>query len=140
MSNINELPKDLPALEKEIELECEGNLTKTHYSARFKYRIPNLKARSLADRKRAELNGNIDERFLEPSVAQFHYMIAYLRATLIDVPEWWKKADYGFDLHDSNVVEELYAKAINFENEWMIQVWGEPKKPEKSHDQPKENE
>jgi hypothetical protein len=130
MNQSKDLPKALPAMELDINFNIEGNVTRKTYSGDFKFRIPNLKARAQADRKRAELNGPIEERFLDPTVANFHTMISYLRFTLVESPKWWRDSDHGYDLYDSNVVSELYSQCTNYENSWMEQVWGKKEESE----------
>lgn len=126
MSESKELPKKLPPMEKEIEIDLEGSLTKRHYQGVVTFQIPNTKMRSRAALKRAELNGGIREELLDRDVADFHYIIAYLFATVKDAPKWWKESESGYSLYDSNVVEHLFMKAKEFEAGWIKEVWGEP--------------
>ena len=124
MNTIKDLLKALPDMEHSFELaEVPGDVTGIRYSGNFRYRIPTNKQKALAERKRAELTGGLDDQ-MSTSVVQFIYKIAYLRATLIEYPEWWAKADYGYDLHDVSIVDEVYNKVILFENDWMSKVWG----------------
>lgn len=127
MSDSSKLPKELPSMEYEFSVEVKGNITGKMFSGNFKYRIPNLKAKALAERKRAELNGGMDA-MLDASVLQLHYMIAYLRFSLLEdsMPQWWKENDYGYNLHDYNVVREVFDKVEAYEQKWLKSVWGDP--------------
>lgn len=125
------LPKEIPLMDHEFEVSVEGEITKKQYVGKFKYRIPNLKAKALADKKRAELDGPLGD-LIDPSVQQLHYMIAYLRFTLIDMPDWWSDSDYGYGLHDYSVVKAVYDKTQDFETTWMEKVWGKKKNEKKS--------
>lgn len=123
MSNSKTLAKDVPSKDYEFYVEVEGKVSRTTYRGDFKFSIPNLKLKALADKKRAELNGGLDMA-LDTSVLELHYMIAFLRFTLSEMPPWWKEADYGYDLEDFNVIKAVYDKVEEFQKGWMAQVWG----------------
>jgi hypothetical protein len=121
--DVQNLPKSLPEMETTFEIDVEGNLTKQRFQGNFTYRIPNMRARALADKERARMNEGL-ERGMDETVAEMHSMISYLRHTLTAVPPWWKESSQGYDLFDANVVTAIYIKAMQFEKEWMEQVWG----------------
>ncbi len=123
MSDSKTLAKDVPSREYEFNIEVEGKVSRTTYKGDFKFSIPNLKLKALADKKRAELNGGLDAA-LDPSVLELHYYVAFLRYSLIEAPKWWKEADYGYDLDDFNVVQAVYDKVEEFQKGWMEAVWG----------------
>jgi len=123
MSNSKTLAKDVPSREYEFSVEVEGKVSRTTYSGDFKFKIPNLKTKALADKKRAELNGGLDLA-LDVSVLELHYMIAFLRFTLSETPPWWREADYGYDLEDFNVVKKVYDEVEKYQESWMETVWG----------------
>jgi hypothetical protein len=119
-----DLPKKLPDMEIIFTVDnLEGKLSKKVFSGEFKYRMPTLKGRAQADKMRADLNGGLDAA-LDKSVLNFHYMIAYLRFSLAEFPDWWKRSEYGYNLYDYNVVEEVYKRCSDFEKDWMLKVWG----------------
>lgn len=123
------LPKNLPEMEYTFEIDVEGNLTKHRYTGTFRFRIPNMRTRAVVDKERARLNEGLEER-LDETVRDFHAMVAYLRHTLTDAPEWWAKSNQGYDLFDANVVTQVYIKVMQFEKDWMVQVWGDPSEQE----------
>jgi len=63
------------------------------------------------------LNGDL--LTLEPETLMFNEAISHLRFTLIEYPDWWKEANMGMDLYDSNVVVEVYNKCSAFEEEYL---------------------
>lgn len=130
MSEQNQLPE----FENAFSIESlEGNFTKRKFSGDFKHRIPTLKINAAIDKHFAILNGGLTEDVLPAETIKLHYMIAYLKFTLVEAPNWWKDADYGYDLRDSNVVEEIFNKARSFEDDYIKKVWGDalPAKKEK---------
>jgi hypothetical protein len=121
--DVRNLPKKLPEMETTFEIDVEGNVTKQRFTGAFKYRMPNMRTRALADKEKARLNEGL-ERGLDETVAELHSMIAYLRHTITDSPPWWKESASGYDLFDANVVTTVYLRALEFEKVWMEQVWG----------------
>lgn len=121
MSNSAPLPKILPDTEHEFSIDLEGETTKTSYSGTFKSRIPNLKMRAAVLKKQEELTGGVTEDIILNNMT---YMISHLRATLVEMPDWWKNADYGYELFDLNVVSEVYKKVTDFEEDWKNLIWG----------------
>ena len=119
------LPKDIPSLEHSFQFESIGKLTKTRFIGDFTCRIPRIKEQCLIDKHEAYLNGP-NVYTLKPGTLKMHKMIAYLRFALIgDMPKWWKSSDLGYELQDLNVIEEVYNKVLEYENEWIKEIWGE---------------
>lgn len=123
MNKSNNLPKTLPDMEYEFTLDVKGDLTQKQYSGNFKYQIPTIKMRAVAEKKRAELNSGLEDS-LDPSVLNIHYMISYLIVTLVDAPTWWMESDYGYDLYDTNVIRALYDRVAEIEKGWIDTVFG----------------
>lgn len=119
------LPKDIPELETQFQVEVIGKLTKKRFVGDFTCRIPNIKAQCSIDKHEAYLNGT-NGYMLKPGTLKMHKMIAYLRFALVnEMPKWWKEADLGYELQDLNVIEEIYNKVLDFENKWIEAIWGE---------------
>lgn len=141
MNNIKDLPKELPSMIHSFKIEVEGNVTKKAYAGEFTCRITNNRDRSMISKHKAYLNGGFE---LDFATDNFHHKIAYLRYTLLgpDIkkdmakgyPNWWRDSDLGFDLYDANVVEKIYDKVLDFENEWLKEVWGDPEVDETSEE------
>lgn len=124
MSKFNKIGKDIPPTETDFQIEVEGEVTKKRFVGEFSCKIPRKKEQCLIDKHRALLNGPQPE-FLGADTLRFHHMIAYLRYTIIDSPKFWKESDLGYELYDENVVKEIYDKVLDFEVEWLKEVWGE---------------
>jgi hypothetical protein len=124
------LPKDIPSLEHQFQVEATGKLTKKRYVGDFTCRIPRIKEQCAIDKHQAMLNGPLVDH-LKPGTIKMHKMIAYLRYALVgDMPRWWKDSDLGYELQDLNVVQEIYDQVLEFENEWVKEIWGDdPESP-----------
>lgn len=120
------LPKGLPSMETEFNLEVVGVMTKNVYSGIFKYHLPNISKSSQIAVMEARLNSGVADS-LDPGTKLLHYMLAYLKYTLDDkaLPKWWLDSNFGLNLYDANVVTELYQKCFHFEKEWNTKVHGE---------------
>lgn len=130
MNDLNKLEKSVPDKNFTFNIEIEeGELTRESIKGEFTYTIPNLKAQAQISKHKALLNGGLED-LLDVGTKDLHYMISYLRYTLVAVPEWWKAAEYGYTLWDINIVEKVYEKATEFENEYMSSIWGTTEKKE----------
>lgn len=124
MSKNNKLSREIPETSQDFEVEVEGEVTKKRFIGEFQCKIPRRKEQCLIDKHRAFLNGGIAEQ-LAPETLKFHHMISYLRYTVTESPKWWKESDLGYELYDENVVQTIYNKVLDFEVEWLKEVWGE---------------
>lgn len=138
MSNIKSLAKKLPDMSHDFDIELEGQITKIPYEGAFQCKIPNVKDQSAIAKHKAYLNGGFDET-LDVGTRNLHHMISYLRYTLTSFPDWWKNSDLGYELYDANIVETVYGKVLEFEQDWMEKVWGTPEE-EEAQEQAKEEE
>jgi hypothetical protein len=109
-----------------FQIQVQGIVTGKMYEGEFSSKIPNAKDQALIAKHRAMLNGGFDDG-LDPGTLNLHYRISYLRYTLTQFPDWWKKSDLGYELYDINVIDEVYGKVLKFETDWMTAVWGEQK-------------
>lgn len=121
-----DLPKRVPEAVYEFEVDVEGSQSRAQFQGKFKYRIPNLKARAQAAVMEAKLNSGVAEQ-LDASVKMLHNMISYLKYTLEAAPKWWVDSDSGYELHDFNVILTIYQDAQKFEEEWLKSLYGDPK-------------
>lgn len=136
MNNISDLKKSLPQIEGSFSIDMEGGLTKERFQGNFVCKIPNIKAQTAIAKHRAMLNGGFEEG-LDIGTRNLHHMISYLRYTLTEYPKWWKESDLGYDLYDVSIIEEIYAKVLEFEKNWYVEVWGPEEKSESVSDEPK---
>lgn len=139
MSNLKDLPKDLPPTEHEFEIDVQGSTTGKQYSGKFKCKIMRLNEQTEVSKHKALLSTGLN---LDLAASNFIHMISYLRYSLISpnrqknteagYPEWWAQADYGYELYDINVVETVYEKVLDFEKSYLEAVWGKKEEKEES--------
>lgn len=120
----------LPSMEFILTINIKGSDTGTMWDGTFKYKRPNRRIKSEIAKTTAMLNGGIVG--LDEDTMFFHEILATLKHTLVEYPQWWKDKDYGYELHDDNVAVEIYAKTQEFEKKWKDQVWTVEAKPEET--------
>jgi len=118
---MNEKSK-LPSMEYRFDISVNGDETKTVFHGSFTYKRPTIAVRSMIEQMRVRLNGDL--RTLDSEIALNNEALSMLRFTLTDSPQWWKDCDCGGNLHDENVIFELYNKCIQFEADWRKKVFG----------------
>lgn len=117
----------LPPMDFDFDIQITGAETGELFIGHFKYRRPSLGTRSRITAMRARMNGDLTT--LDEDTQDFNHAISWLRFTLDDYPQWWSDASYGMDLHDANVVAEIYNRCMDFETKWKERVFsGDPKK------------
>lgn len=125
--DIKDFDKDLPSTTKDIPLEITGSITKRRFVGEFTCKIPNIDDQIMIAKAEANSNGQYP-MYLESGVLKANKMLAYLKYTLVGpYPKFWQESNLGRQLRDLNVIEELYNKVIEFENEWTEKLWSEPK-------------
>jgi len=120
---MNNKKSALPNMDFTFKIQMEGAETGVNWVGDFVYRRPSLGARSRIAALRNQLNGSV-EVMDDPEVEDFNHAISHLRHTLTDFPQWWFDAAYGMELHDGNVVSEVYNKCMDFEKRWRLKVHG----------------
>lgn len=113
----------LPDMEYPFQIQLTGNESGVNWVGKFKYLRPSLGARGRIAAMRSRLNGDL-ENLDDPEVIDFHHMISHLRHTIIESPQWWKDTVNGYELHDGNVVSDIYNKCMDYEKEWKGKVHG----------------
>ncbi len=123
--------KSLPSMEHTFTVSIKGTDTGQMFDGTFKYKRPNIRKNSEISRTAALLDGGIVG--LDEDTRLLHEVAATLKHTLTEFPDWWEKSDFGFELHDSNVLFEIYRECMKFEKDWRDKVWTseEPKKEDK---------
>lgn len=137
MSDIKDLPKELPPVDGIIQIDIIGNITKKRYLGEFGCKIPTIKDQCMSAKHEAILNGEYGP-YLPKSVSDINKMVSYLRYTLTDVPKFWKDSDMGYALRDQNVIKDVYDKVVEFEEDWVKKIWGEEGKDGKDSTKAKE--
>ena len=134
MSNFSHLPKSLPKVNPLFSLEdVKGDLSGHIYSGDFECKISNLRIQGQIDKYFKFLNGGMDAT-LDRQTLKLHKMSAYCKFALTVYPEWFLHSDFGLDLYDLNVLEAVYDKILEKEEEWLTGIWGnkEEAKPEET--------
>lgn len=112
----------LPLMETTFTINVKGADTGQQFQGTFTYKRPNLRAKSNAAKLAARLNEDL--RNLDEDTKFIHDVLANLRYTLVNTPDWWQKADFGLELYDTNVIFDIYKACVDFENQWTEKVWG----------------
>lgn len=111
----------LPSMEFVFTIKIKGSDTPTIWEGTFKYRRPNRRMKSEIEKTAAILNGGIAG--LDEDTSFFHGILATLKHTLVESPQWWKDKDYGYEMYDDNVAVEMYGKIQEFEKTWRDKAW-----------------
>lgn len=134
MSNFKHLPKSLPEINPHFEIKnVKGELTGHVYEGRFESKIPSLRIQGQIDKYIKFLNGGMDAT-LDIQTLNLHRMTAYCKFTLVECDEWFTDSDYGLDLYDVNILETVYAKILEKEEEWLKGIWGDKEEVKKLDD------
>lgn len=113
--------KALPSMEHSFQIKVKGSETGQSFEGSFTYRRPNLRTKSEISKTAAILDGGLKN--LDEDTQLLHGILARLKHTISASPEWWSKADFGFELYDVNVILEVYRACDEFEKKWIDQVW-----------------
>lgn len=122
MTKNKQLPADLPETEHTFQIDIQGRITKKRFLGEFTCKIATIKDQAMIAKHEVLLNGD-NPMYLDAGIRKINKQIAYLRFTITDAPIFWKKSDLGYDLRDDNVIEEVYNQVIEFENNWINQIW-----------------
>lgn len=110
-------------MEHTFTIDIKGSDTGQQFSGTFKYVRPNLGTQLEIDKTKTRLNGDLTT--ISDDTKYINGVLASLRHTLTDVPDWWVNSDFGTKLYDINVILEIEKACSNFENDWYNQVWKE---------------
>ena len=131
----------LPAMEHSFSINTEGTDTKQRFTGNFTYKRPNIRLKSDISKMTARLNEDLQN--LDEDVAFLHFVLSTLRYTLTNMPDWWKEADYGMDLYDTNVILDIYKAVRKFETSYFEELYGQQDKAvikKKKKDKPSKSE
>ena len=103
----------LPDMTHSFKISVRGAETHHEWTGSFKYKRPSLGDRSRIDAMRARLSGDLET--LTGEVQDFIEAVSHLRFTLDEYPDWWSELSYGLDMHDGNVISEIYNRCLDFE-------------------------
>lgn len=115
----------LPSMECSFQISTKGEDTGTQFEGSFTYKRPNIKARKDIVLYNQRLRAG--EKELTAEFDSLFYMLAFLKYTLVDAPQWWKESNDGQELYDMSPIVEIFTKTQEFEESWRKQVFGEEK-------------
>ena len=115
-------------MEHTFSVELKGSDGNQAFVGQFTYKRPNIRTKSEIAKTAASLKGGLQG--LDADTKFLHEVLATLRHTITESPDWWQKADYGYELYDVNVVFDIYKACNDFEAEWFDKVWSEEDKDE----------
>ena len=118
--------RELPSMVHTFTIEVKGSDTGQNFQGTFTFTRPSLRVQSQIEKTEARLNEGMES--ISEDLKYIHKMVAYLKHTLSNTPEWWVKSDHGLDLYDINVVFELWKAVTAFNNNWWDKVWSEEEK------------
>jgi hypothetical protein len=110
-------------------LSMTGKDTQKPFNGTFKAKlILTIREKLYADAERRQLVGPSPEGTPPaPSMQGYGYMLGQLRARLVEYPEWWKDSNFGSELEDDNIVEEIWDKVFEAEKEYKAGLQKEVK-------------
>lgn len=117
----------LPSMEHRFQINIVGEESKVNYAGSFIYRRPTLGEKSQVERIKTTLGGDLAN--LDIQIQNLNYMLAYLRTTLQESPDWWIGSQYGQNLMDFNVIDSIYSECLKFEERWKEKLNEKSEKP-----------
>ena len=114
--------KSLPSMEHKFSIQVVGENTKMNWVGPFTYHRPTIGKTTEIEVTRARMSGDLAT--VHQDVGDQLYVLAFLRSTLIDFPEWWRESDFGASLYDPNVIFEVFNECLEFEASWREKVHG----------------
>ena len=124
--------KVLPSMEHTFTIKLQGTETGQMFEGTFTYKRPNRRTKSEISKTEARLNEDLKN--LDEDTKFIHRLLAALKHTLIKTPDWWSKADFGYELYDDNITLAVYKACSDFEGKWFKEVWEEKEEPKKKED------
>jgi hypothetical protein len=129
MEKIKGLPKSLPPKELPFSISLKGSFNTNHtYVGDFVVRVGGTREMSRMGLELAKLNRGVKFEDLDLGTAILHNSIAFLKAYLVEAPEWFTSPsgmDYGLDTMDTNIPLEIFAEAEKQILQWKESVRGE---------------
>lgn len=112
---------DLPKNEYTFQFNERGERTKKIYDGSFTVRC----LLTMEDIRRVGIKLDIlngGSQTLPPGVGLLNRAFAELDIRIIKAPSWWKDANDGRDMFDTNVILEVFNKALDAERNWDERV------------------
>ena len=111
----------LPNMTFDFSIAVVGRETGHKWAGKFKYKRPTLGDRTRIDAMRARLSGDLET--LNHEVSEFIEAVSHLRFTLTEYPDWWQEMGFGLEMHDGNVVSEVYNRCLDYESDYREKMF-----------------
>lgn len=99
-----------------FKIDLLGTDTGKKYKGSFVYTRPTIgKKRDIAYEE-ALLNSQYEKKPV-PEILAANYAIAYLKVCLSKCPKWFEECNYGIDLEDENIIDEISGKIREYEED-----------------------
>ena len=111
---------------KSVTVNITGDVTKNLYVGEFLFKTMLSHSDQFAiARKRKQLVGDNKDGDLPVVLVEKAIILSQLSARIVQAPDWWGD---GSDLMDTNVILELFEKAVECENEELRKLQGDATK------------
>ena len=102
-----------------ISISTVGKKTGKPYNGVFVAKmVKSQRDEFLADAVRREILGPSPEgTYPAPKLQGDAYILGQLRVRLLQFPDWWKDSQFGLDLEDDNVAQEILAAILKRESD-----------------------
>lgn len=118
-----ETTMNLPKNMKTFRIDVRGETTGKQWVGEFvTVCMPTLRQKANAAVMESQLNTDLQN--LDSATMMYHQMISQLAYRLESAPDWWIDSNNGQDLHDFNVVYEVFKNCAEAEREWREKIWG----------------
>lgn len=112
---------------KSVTVNIVGDVTKTNYVGEFLFKtMLSHSDQFVVARKRKQLVGDNKEEDLPLVLREKALIISQLSARIVQAPEWW--GNDGSELLDTNVILDIFEKAVECENDEIAKLQGSAEK------------
>lgn len=115
---------DLPKNESNFLFDHIGEVTGRKWDGNFKVKcVLNMAEKRVLEIEKSTITADLSNP--TGNLAAIAQVISALRVRVIDAPEWFKQCIRTLDFLDEETYFELYAKCLEAEANWLIEVKGE---------------
>lgn len=105
-----------------FDIHVVGDTTGQTWTGTFKAKDKlSFRDQITIDRIRRDLLGP-NATGADPEIIAQVTVLAELAVRIIDAPNWWRESKQGTELHDTNVLMELYTAAMKVQDDAMARI------------------
>lgn len=113
---------NLPTPEYLFKIEKTDSETGVQYNGDFVYRRLTIGEKiKLQEWVSDQIKSDSKDKKDDPTRSLW-MTLAMIRFGCIECPAWFKDSDYGVDLYDFDIINEIFIKRSEKENEWVDKV------------------